>query len=88
MTIYTCQLGWHVVRDFLCLWSPDGSGSMFVRFNGRLRDRYGTYVYQVAAKPSRAHARRVWAYEDQGRSWVCLVCGEQIATAAIRRRLD
>ncbi len=84
MTGYTCQFGWHVVRDFLCLWSPDGSGSMFVRFNGRLRDRHGTCVYQVAAKPSEAKARRVWAYEDHGRSWVCLACGEQIATTTKR----
>ncbi len=58
MTSFTCQLGWHVVRDFLRLWSPDGSGSMLVRFNGRLRDRHATCVYQVASKPDEAKARR------------------------------
>ena len=88
MTIYTCQLGWHLVRDFLRLWSRDGSGSMFVRFNGRLRDRHGTCVYQVASEPIETEARRVWAYDDHGRSWVCLVCGEPIAGPLTRSRVN
>ncbi len=88
MTIYTCQLGWHVVRDFLRLWSRDGSGSMFARFNGRLGDQHRTCVYQVAPEPLETEARRVWAYEDQGRSWVCIVCGKELATTTSGRRPD
>jgi len=78
-TVTSCASGWHVRRDFLRLWTIDGSGRMYFCYQGRLRDEHGTYLYLVNDRPSAENARRVSCYEDQGVPWTCVECHQPVA---------
>lgn len=65
-----CDRGWHRLSS--------GGTLFFVRFGSRLRDKLGTYVYQVGPEPEESLCRAVWCYGDQGRPWRCAACGRPI----------
>lgn len=61
-----CDRGWHQLSS--------GGAPFFVRFGSRLRDKFGTYVYQVGPKPKASFCRVVWCYGDRGQPWQCVAC--------------
>jgi hypothetical protein len=79
----TCGAGWHVRRDFLRLWDPQGRRVMFFRYLSRLRDEHGTLMYRVGLEPVDDAARTVWCYEDRGEPWRCEACGAAVTGRAL-----